>query len=262
MKITLKEEQQDILKLPQFIYKAIVNKSTSLGDNEALPPFGDFGFEYYVVKKGFEEADEIINNYIKDGELESKDVDYLVSVLSHKIEQCKKIEQTLKPQLEKLCENIVNSAFSIPSDTINIKCRLVGDVKPKNSIRVLPENDTDGNVYDFEDVDEVVLTNKVILKRRFINSLIQGISYWLSTDLDDWHDTVSEMNHDLWGLWYDIKYISDYLLYTKKDEINEKHPNLLSYVEVKLGKKGRKTNIDAQGIIFPYLLRDTFRGLL
>ena len=49
MKITLKEEQQDILKLPQFIYKAIVNKSTSLGDNEALPPFGDFGFEYYVV---------------------------------------------------------------------------------------------------------------------------------------------------------------------------------------------------------------------
>jgi hypothetical protein len=262
MKIVLKEEQQEKLKLPPFIYKAIVNKSTSIGDNEALPPFGDFGIEYAITRKGYEEADEIINKYISDGKLESKDVEYLTGVLGNKIERCKKLETTLKPQLEKLCENIVNSAFSIPSDTINLKCELVGKVKPKNDIRVLPEGDEDGNTYDFEDIDEVELTNKVILKRRFINSLIQGLSYWLSTDLDDWHDTVAEMNREIWNLWYEIKHISDYLLYTKKDEINDKHPNLLSYVEVRLGKNGKKTEIYSQGIIFPYLLRDTFRGLL
>jgi len=262
MKIVLKEEQQEKLKLPPFIYKAIVNKSTSIGDNEALPPFGDFGIEYAITKKGYEDADEIINNYINNGELESKDVEYLTGVLGNKIERCKKLETTLKPQLEKLCENIVNSAFSIPSDTINLKCELVGKVKPKNDVRILPEGDEDGNTYDFEDIDEVELTNKVILKRRFINSLIQGLSYWLSTDLDDWHDTVAEMNREIWSLWYEIKHISDYLLYTKKDEINDKHPNLLSYVEVRLGKNGKKTEIYSQGIIFPYLLRDTFRGLL
>ena len=261
MKIVLKEEQQEKLKLPPFIYKAIVNKSTSIGDNEALPPFGDFGIEYAITRKGYEEADEIINNYINNGELESKDVEYLTGVLGNKIERCKKLETTLKPQLEKLCENIVNSAFSIPSDTINLKCELVGKVKPKNDVRILPEGDEDGNTYDFEDIDEVELTNKVILKRRFINSLIQGLSYWLSTDLDDWYDTVAEMNREVWNLWYEIKHISDYLLYTKKDEINDKHPNLLSYVEVRLGKNGKKTEIYSQGIIFPYLLRDTFRGL-
>ena len=261
MKIILKEEQQEKLKLPPFIYKAIVNKSTSIGDNEALPPFGDFGIEYAITRKGYEEADEIINNYINNGELESKDVEYLTGVLGNKIERCKKLETTLKPQLEKLCENIVNSAFSIPSDTINLKCELVGKVKPKNDVRILPEGDEDGNTYDFEDIDEVELTNKVILKRRFINSLIQGLSYWLSTDLDDWYDTVAEMNREVWNLWYEIKHISDYLLYTKKDEINDKHPNLLSYVEVRLGKNGKKTEIYSQGIIFPYLLRDTFRGL-
>ena len=262
MKIILKEEQQEILKLPPFIYKAIANKTTSIGDNEALPPFGDFGFEYSVVKKGFEEADEIISKYVERGELESKDVNYLVSVLSEKIEKCKKIEKTLKPQLEKLCENIVNGYFSIPEDTINIKCTLVGEVTPKNAIRVLPENDTDGNIYDFEDAEEAALTNKVILKRRFINCIIQGISHWLSTDISDLCDTVVEMNDELWGLWFNIIHITDYLLYVKKDEVNEKHPDLLSYVEVKLGKKGRKTNIEAQGVIFPFLLRDTIRGLM
>ena len=262
MKVILKEEQQEKLKLPPFIYKAIANKNTSIGDNEALPPFGDFGIEYAITKKGFEEADESINRSIEMGSLESKDIDYLLSILSEKIERCKRIELTLKPQLEKLCENIVNSTFSIPNDTINLKCELVGKVKPKNDIRILPEGDEDGNVYDFEDVDEVELTNKVISKRRFINSLIQGLSYWLSTDLDDWCDTVVEMNDELWNLWYSIKTISDYLLYVKKDEINDKHPYLLSYVEVKLGKHGKKTEIHSQGIIFPYLLRDTFRGLL
>ena len=261
MKIVIKEEQQEKIKLPPFIYKAIVNKNTSIGDSEALPPFGDFGFEYAVTRKGFEEADEIINRYIERGELESKDVDYLLSVLSKKIERCKKIEKTLTPQLEKLCENIVNSTFSIPTDTIILSCKLVGRVKPKSDIRVMPENEDDGNEYDFEDVDEVMLSNKVILKRRFINSLIQGLSYWLSTDLDDWHDEVYKMNSELEGLWYDIKNISDYLLYTKKDEINSKHPSLLSHVDVKLRKRGKKTEIYSQGVIFPYLLRDTFRGL-
>lgn len=261
MKIVIKEEQQEKIKLPPFIYKAIVNKNTSIGDSEALPPFGDFGFEYAVTRKGFEEADEIINRYIERGGLESKDVDYLLSVLSKKIERCKKIEKTLAPQLEKLCENIVNSTFSIPTDTIILSCKLVDRVKPKSDIRVMPENEDDGNEYDFEDVDEVMLSNKVILKRRFINSLIQGLSYWLSTDLDDWHDEIYKMNSELEGLWYDIKNISDYLLYTKKDEINSKHPNLLSHVDVKLRKRGKKTEIYSQGVIFPYLLRDTFRGL-
>lgn len=262
MKIIIKEEQQQRLKLPPFIYKAIAAKRTSLGDNEALPPYGDFGFEYDIVKKKYEEVDETINNIIKHGELESKDPDYLISVLSKKIEECKKLEEPIRPQLQKLCENIVNNTFSVPSETVIVKCNLVGKIKPKKSMRILPENGSENDGYDFEDVDEVNLLNKVVLKRRFINSLIQGISYWLSTDIDDWCDTVVGLNKDVWNLWYQIKHITDYLLFVKEEKITEKNPMQMSYVEVTLGKNGKKTIIDAQGIIFPYLLRETFRGFL
>lgn len=262
MKVLINEEQQGRLKLAPFIYKAIASKRTSLGDNPALPPYGDFGFEYDVVKKKFEEVDDIINKYIESGELESKDPDYLISVLSEKIERCKKLEKPIIPQLQKLCENIVNSYFAVPEDTVIFKCKLVGKIEPKNSIRILPEGDKDGKEYDFEDADEVDLTNKVILKRRFVNSLVQGLSYWLSTDLDDWHDSVVELNDEIWNLWYGIKVITDYLLFVKEEKISEKSPNQMSYVEVHLGKGGKKTIIESQGIIFPYLLRDSIRGYL
>lgn len=262
MKILINEEQQNRLKLAPFIYKAIVSKRTSLGDNPALPPYGDFGFEYDVIKNKFVEVDEIINKNIERGELLSKDPDYLISVLNKKIERCKELEKPIIPQLQKLCENIVNQYFSIPEDTVILNCKLVGKIKPKKSIRILPENSDGGNEYDFEDVEEIELTNKVILKRRFINSLIQGLSYWLSTDLDDWFDTVFELNNELWGLWYEIRKITDYLLFVKEEKISEKNPNQLSYVEVNLGKNGKKTIIDSQGIIFPYLLRETIRGFL
>ncbi len=262
MKILINEEQQNRLKLAPFIYKAIVSKRTSLGDNPALPPYGDFGFEYDVIKNKFAEVDEIINKNIERGELLSKDPDYLISVLNKKIERCKELEKPIIPQLQKLCENIVNQYFSIPEDTVILNCKLVGKIKPKNSIRILPENGSIGNEYDFEDVEEIELTNKVILKRRFINSLIQGLSYWLSTDLDDWFDTVFELNKELWDLWYEIRKITDYLLFVKEEKISEKNPNQLSYVEVHLGKNGKKTIIDSQGIIFPYLLRETIRGFL
>lgn len=259
--IIISESQNNKILLPQFLYKAIVNKNTSLGDNPALPPYGDFGFEYDVIKKKYEDVSDRINKMIENGELKSNNIDYLISHLSKLMRRCISLETPLRPQLQKLCENIVNATFSIPDETVLLSCKLVDKIKPKNGIRILPESDdASGNTYDFEDVEEVEMTNKVILKRRFVNSLIQGFSYWLSTDIDDWYDDVKTLNEELWSLWYDIIYINDYLLFNKQEKIDEKNPMQQSYVEVHLGRKGKKTAINAQGIIFPYLLRDTFRG--
>ena len=259
--IIISESQNNKILLPQFLYKAIVSKNTSLGDNPALPPYGDFGFEYDVIKKKYEDVSDRINKMIENGELESNNIDYLISHLSKLMRRCISLETPLRPQLQKLCENIVNATFSIPDETVLLSCKLVDKIKPKNGIRILPESDdASGNTYDFEDVEEVEMTNKVILKRRFVNSLIQGFSYWLSTDIDDWYDDVKTLNEELWSLWYEIIYINDYLLFNKQEKIDEKNPMQQSYVEVHLGRKGKKTAINAQGIIFPYLLRDTFRG--
>ena len=252
MKIVLTEGQLGLLKLPPFIYKAIKEKRTSLGDNPAFPPYGDFGFEYDIIKKKFEDVNFVIDRMIEDGEIESKDTEYLLNLLSKLVSKCKKIEEPIRPQLEKLCYNVVNQYFSIPEETIILNCNLVGKVKPKSSVRVLPEENSD-NLYTFEDLAEIEIMNRCVLKRRFINSLIQGMSYWLSTDIDDLYDTVDGLNNELWNLWFKIKKISDYLLFTNEEKIDNKNPFLMSYVEVKLGRNGKKTVINSQGIIFPFL---------
>ena len=263
MKITLNEGQLDVLKLPPFIYKAIKEKRTSLGDNPAFPPYGNFGFEYDVIKKKYIDVSKAIDGFIESGEIESNDVEYLISYISKLTTECKKIESSLRPQLQKLCENIVCKSFSVPSETILLSCKLVDKIKPKNGIRVLPEDSESGdNIYTFEDIDELEMANKIILKRRFINSLIQGISYWLSIDIDEWRDEVDKLNDRLWGLWTKIIIINNYLLFNKQEKIDNKTPMQLSYVEVHVGKKGKKTEINAQGKLFPYLLRETFRGFL
>ena len=39
----------ETLKMPRFLYKAIVNKNTSIGDNPAIPNYGEFGFLYDLI---------------------------------------------------------------------------------------------------------------------------------------------------------------------------------------------------------------------
>ena len=82
MKIMLNEGQLDVLKLPPFIYKAIKEKRTSLGDNPAFPPYGNFGFEYDVIKKKYIDVSKAIDGLIESGEIESNDVEYLISYIS------------------------------------------------------------------------------------------------------------------------------------------------------------------------------------
>ena len=76
-------------------------------------------------------------------------------------------------------------------------------------MRILPESNVGGKTYDFEDVAELDLTNKAILKRRFVNTLIQGFSYWLSNDLSQWYDEFDSLNDNLLKLWSDIIRISE-----------------------------------------------------
>lgn len=258
-KIIVNENQQNLLKLPKFIYKAIMGKYTSLGDNPALPSYGEFGFEYEMVKTKFIELNDTINEMIENGVIETNDPDYLISYLGRLITKCRKIEKPLRPQLEKLCENILNATLAIPVDTVLLKCKLVDKIQPKHDIRIMPEGG-DNSVYSFEDVDEMELTNKVILKRRFINALIQGFSYKYSNMLDEWADTINGLNDELLGLWDKIRVLNDYLLYVKEEKISDDNNMQTSYVEVHLGKQWKKTMITSQGIIFPYLLKETFKG--
>ena len=93
-KIIINESQLETLKMPRFLYKAIVNKNTSIGDNPAIPNYGEFGFLYDLIKKQLGQVNDSVDDMIENGELKSKETDYLISHLSKLTTECKQIEKT------------------------------------------------------------------------------------------------------------------------------------------------------------------------
>jgi hypothetical protein len=243
------------MQLPEFIYTAIEKHNTSLGDNSAFPKREDIPFELLVANKRFEEVLSEVKeefNYIPTiEEAEAK--------LSKALKQAKKLEEPLQAQLEKLCQAIVETMLGIPEETVIYDGYLTTHIKPEKSLRILPEYKDEDKIYTFDDVDEIEMANKVILKRRLTNSLVQGASYTLMKRYYN-NSMVDEWCPELLPLYKQIILLNDFLLFSKEEKISDKNPMLGAYVETHLGKGNERTVISAQGLIYPFLLQEMFRG--
>ena len=259
-KIYIKEESVKSLNgdkylLPKHLYKPLQTHTTSLGDNKAFPPEDDFPFDYAIIKKRFREVSDAIDSL----ELESLDNEFLVSELSRLVTRCKELEEPIRDFLEKLCENVVNNIFSIPDESINFTCKLVGKIKPEKQVRVLPEP-IGSDKFKFKNTEDFKRSKDAIAKRRFINALIQGAAYTYANDISFYYEEIERVNEELLDLYEKIRIINDYLLFTKKDEITNDKIMQGAYVEVKVGIGETKSDIKAQGLIFPLLLQESLKG--
>jgi hypothetical protein len=119
--------------------------------------------------------------------------------------------------------------------------------------------------YSFKDIADIEFSDKAVEKRRFINSLIQGgsrrmlDSALISEEIA--YNELNKINPELVPLYKKIMIINDYLLFTKKEELDDKNPMQGAYVETHLGADGERSTIEAQGIIFPLLLQELIKGL-
>ena len=259
-KIYLKENSiQSVLTkrlLPQFLFKMVKTHTTSLGDNEVFPNGDEYPFDYMILKERYNEVCEAI----EDLGIVDLSEDSLMSEMSRLLKECKELEEPVRDTLERICENAVNRLFAIPSEILNLKCKLVDRIKFKNAIRLRPESDEDIK-YTFNDVHDIDFSKKAIGKRRVINSLIQGGSYLYANVIGLYIDEINRLNPKLLQLYRAITAINDYLLFTKEEEMTDDKPMQGSYVETHLGMDDEKTTINVQGIIFPLLLQETIKGL-
>ena len=257
----IKENINDIManKLPEYVYKSVKKHNTSLGDCPAFPPSHDYDFDYKVLKKRYAEIIDEMNFY----ELPLDEVE-AENLLSKLMREVIKKETPIRPQLNKLTENVVNKLFAVPAETINLTCELKDEIEAAKSLRILPEDDGDDNdSYVFADVSEISQVDDIVKQRRFVDSLIQGYAM-IASRYEDLYSEYFETHgfDELLSLYNKINALNDYLVFVKKEKINKKNPSLISYVGVHLGHGNNKTVIRAQGLIFPYLLRETIRGFM
>ena len=255
-KIYLRESQigKELL-LPQFLYQVVKFHKTSLGDNPAFPGEDDHAFDYTVLKDRFKDLCAQMNDIgVPLGNTED-----LLSYLSKLVVKCKELEKPIKDSLEKLCENAVNRLFAIPDGEINFMCKLVDKVKYEIDIAVTPES-SGAKKYKFKDIADFDLSKKAIAKRRLINSLIMGAAEYYSSMKSLYIEDLNKLNPELSDLYDKIMIINSYLNFITKEEMTDDKPKQGSFVEVHVGFNGRKSTINAQGIIFPLMLHDAIKG--
>lgn len=243
-------------KLPKFIMKKL-DQNAFLGDNGALPIGDDKPYVYKLLKKRFV---DVTNALI--GKYESMDVDYLSAKLSESFKECRELEKPIRSNLEKVCFNTVVKMFNVPKDTLNVKCELVEKIQPRyGGVRIEPESN-DIIQYEYEDTKDIDALSLECLKRRMINALIQGSSNVYGNNTSEYLVEIYKLNPRLITLYDEINLINDYLLFTKEDKITDNNIQQGSYVEVIIGTNNKKTSIVSQGLILPFLIKDTIRGFM
>lgn len=244
-------------KILNTLVKTALNRKTPLGDNDAIPNLYDNSFEYEIINQRF---DEISKEILKVEGLESYEPNYLNKILGEKLRKCQEKERPIRDELEKICGETVVKELGIPEGTMTITCELVDKIQPNYQLRITPNmNDEDLNVNDTNELKEI---KKEILKRRLINSLIQGGSYSLANNDEFYMHRIYKLDKDLIPLYEDIKRINDYLLFVTNIKIEENKTMQGSYVESILGRNGELSSINSQGLIFTLLLQETIRGCL
>lgn len=238
------------MNLPNFITYAINNENTSLGSNKAF--FNKcVEIPNILINERYNQVIDGVNKYF--GTIPN--IDDAFSMLSKLIKHTMELEKPLRNQLEKLCESIVVSTLSVPQETIILDCNLVDKINPGFPLRIMPEYSD----YEYSFDDANINQDDEILKRRLVNSLIQGVSYLLMMATYD-NYKLKEYNEELSELYGKIIALNDFLLFNKEEVISENNPMIGAYVETLLGNEENKTIIESQGLIYPLLLQETYRG--
>lgn len=253
--------KKSILKdaLPKDIIDKIINNKTSLGNNPSLPDIFDEPFLLKITEEGF----NIAKNELREiGEINDVEDTDLYSALSHLILKCQEIERPYRNQLEKICFNYVIDLFAVPEETVDIEISLKDKVELKNfSINVEPI-DGDSKI-EFTSIDEILNIKGDVYKRRLLNALIMGASMRLSSKLEEYSNTINEINPLLIGLYRKIIALNYYLLFEKENiGISDENKMQMGTVELSLGDEDTKCKIQAEGVIFPILLSELIRGFM
>ena len=239
--------------LPRFLFKQVKEHNTSLGDSKVFPKTSSYPFDYKLAKDRYIEVKDRLQEVLGE---EPMDLQQITSEASELTKAIIDIEKDIRPNLVKVVENTINKLFGIPEDTIILDLSIVDELTPSKAFRIFPES----NDFEFENLEDAANANSMIEKRRVIDALIQGASYDFSKNVAYYYDEVVELNEELPDLYERLIAINDFLLFEKKEKINDKKPSQGGFVEVELGTTEEKTRITAQGLTMPYLLHEAVRG--
>lgn len=262
------EERFEVVKrivISESQAKMLSEAGLPLETRSALPSFmgsnpfeGTGYFVHGVIDRMLAKRNLETQQYFSD-DINSYEKSKVFGKLSKLIEKCKRLEEPIRPELEKICNNVVVKIFGIPENAVEIKCELIENIPPGEQFHITPDTDEG---YEYEDVTEMENSDSDISKRRIVNALAYGAANRMAEQAGRlWVNEVFELNEELPHLYSKIMKINEYLVFNTDVKIKDKSHKQGGAVKVTLTHEGEIASIHSRGIIFPILMQETVRGV-
>ena len=241
-------------ELPDDIRTALKDNKTSLGASPAFPDeYGD-SFDTKLTLSRFNETKKRLEVI---GEIEEcDDIENAMTVL---IEKCKKLEEPIKENLEKIAYNFIVRLFNIPEEGVNFSVELKEDL---SDITMGVRMQSEDSKMEFETSGHKKGLNDDIRKRRVINALMTGASLRIASDIKRYIADIYDLEPRLPDLYRKIMALNDYLLFTNANELSEDNKNQLGMSKIIMGNEQTKTDVTVEAVIFPILIYEEVRAFL
>ena len=254
LKSSLLKESILYNELPDDIRAALKDNKTSLGANPAFPDEYDESFDTKLTLSRFNETKKRLE---KIGEIE--ECDDIENAMTNLIEKCKKLEEPIKENLEKIAYNFIVKLFNIPEEGVNFSVELKDDL---SDIILGARMQSEDSKIEFETSGHKKGLNDDIRKRRVINALMTGVSLRIAMEIRRYIADIYDLEPRLPDLYRKILALNDYLLFTNSNEIKENETKHLGMSKIVMGDEQTKTDVTVAAVIFPILIYEEVRAFL
>lgn len=260
-RILINEEQELLIKESEKL-RAAINGLPSFVAKDIETPGNLFkGTGYFIdgaLSKMAVAREKEIRDYFSDN-IDSFPKDKVFNKLSKLIAKCKKLEEPIRDNLAKICENTAVELFQIPENALKINCE-IGDIPAGEVFHIKPDTDEE---YEYEDLNDIENSDSEVRKRKIINAISYGAANRMAEQSRGlWMDKIFDLNEELPHLYSQIMKINEYLVFNTKFEITDQSHKQGGTVKTILSHEDEMAEVDAKGIVFPILLQETVRGII
>lgn len=254
--IFLKEEQINYIKeVKKTEKKTLPNIFNALEKKETYIPLNDINFSKKLLSKGFDNALSFFSD-----DITSVPVKTVVNHFNRLISICNKKEQSIRPQLERLCYNTIIQIFNIPEDEVAFTCDLVDFIDKGKEFHISPDTNEE---FEYENIDAIDNENIEVEKRRLVNTLVVGASQKIFNDAKKIYiNDLSDLDEELPYLYSKLIKLNNYLLFCENIKIDDENHHQGGYVKVTLGNDRKLSKIEVKAINFPILLIESIKGIM
>jgi acetolactate synthase small subunit len=249
-------------KMYDGIIQQLQKNIHSLGPHPALPEGDEEEFIERITKERFS---DLVKNYKKQYDVSRIEGPEVLLNLAKYARRCMALEEPIKKELVDMAIKLVMEEFDIAEGDLIINAQLISLDEKDKTLQIDTKSLTDNFAprkveIEFEDHAQIELANKEVLKRRFINTMIQGSAKKCSHLFHKIDDEITELNPRLNSNYSKMMAGADLQYFILPD-------NMLTGVGGIVDVEYPKTEddvpvINAKGILFPILVHEIVKGVM